>query len=208
MSYGESIMTMWKDHISEVEKEKKSSSFKKGTRFTLHVKNDHLKYNKVYLVITFYTTAAIIEEDRQIQWMTIGYEIKNKNKKVEVLGRKQHGIDYKDDTYMFGYINGKINQILKQIESLEYDKYFDVFVNTSDKEQAVKHKIQQLLLEESKKKETVPICCVCHDACLLKTPCRHHLCLVCFNNLELIHATKKCPMCRETIFGSVCIRNY
>lgn len=45
-------------------------------------------------------------------------------------------------------------------------------------------------------------CCVCLEKTSIQTTCDHHLCILCWNNIQKKHKQIKCPICRNEVMYS------
>lgn len=97
-----------------------------------------------------------------------------------------------------------IDEIAKHIilasenaESLIFDKYNERFISRTCANSMRKYTKDCLRrsIFANKKSFKDSICTVCHDPTTTKTPCRHHLCMVCWEKLQ----KKTCPCCRCNI---------
>lgn len=97
-----------------------------------------------------------------------------------------------------------IDEIAKHIilasenaESLIFDKYNERFISRTCANSMRKYTKDCLRrsIFANKKSFKDSICTVCHDPTTTETPCRHHLCMVCWEKLQ----KKTCPCCRCNI---------
>lgn len=114
--------------------------------------------------------------------------------------------EYCDETILFNECKDSIKEIVDFLftfrNNYKYSKIIDTVVKNSE---FVKREKKCMLLNKLCKNEEVENCCVCLEPNLLKTPCNHNLCRVCFDNIKYLYdddigdEVKKCPMCREHI---------
>ncbi len=114
--------------------------------------------------------------------------------------------EYCDETILFNEskdtIKEIVNFLLKFRDNYKYSKILDTVIKNNE---FVKKEKKCMLMNKICKNEEVEMCCVCMEPNLLKTPCKHNLCRVCYNktedtyDAEVDDEVKKCPICREHI---------
>jgi len=99
------------------------------------------------------------------------------------------------------YLEQAIKKVCDNLQHIIYDKKYDRFILTTDIEAMTKYELEKLRptlfkhLKKVQKRKEENICGVCLEETLTTTPCGHHLCGECWEQLE----KKQCPLCRGDI---------
>ena len=111
-----------------------------------------------------------------------------------------------DETILFNDSKDTIKEIVNLLftfrNEYKYSKINDTVIKNSD---FVRKEKKCLLMNKLCKNEEVELCCVCMELNLLKTPCKHNLCRVCYTHIDFTYdeetedEVKKCPVCRGHI---------
>jgi hypothetical protein len=105
--------------------------------------------------------------------------------------------EFKKEDFVMALVNLK-----KLLSELKFDKFYGEFRKETDTRFG--KDFATLLADINNIKLTCNDCCVCSVTTNTKTPCRHHLCVECWDRITIQYEgvdNKKmsCPICRENI---------
>jgi len=103
----------------------------------------------------------------------------------------------KKDDFVMALVNLK-----KTLAELSFDKYYGKFFKENQKRSG--KEFASLLADMDNIKLTCDACCVCSINTNTKTPCKHSLCVECWDSIHIqdknsLDEKIPCPICRENI---------